>query len=159
LSDSKALRKKLYATIFWQCSALPHPLDEGGRRDAMEAIVGKRSMRKCTTKELYKVIEDFAERGVRPSPSTGKGRPRKSTRRPVNGAPGSVARMITPNQRRTIEKIAHWYNFSAAYIRGISRRQSGRDFPQTTREATALILALSKTKRKEPSYDSLPSSP
>lgn len=140
---------KLRNTIFWQCGKLG--LDEEGRRDAMEAAVGKRSMKECTTNELHKVIEDFVGQGARPSRSTGKGGRRGRSRRPVNGTPGSVERMITPNQRQTIIDWMQWNNLSAAYVRGISRRICGHDSPQTTKQATALILALSKTKKKETS--------
>lgn len=158
MSASKDLAARLRRTIFWQCRALG--LDEVGRRDALEAAVGKRSLKKInTTRELQKVVEYLVERGAVPSRSTGKGRPRKSSRRPVSGAPGSVDRMITPNQRRTIEKLKQWRNISDDDVRAISRRICKSDFPQTTRGATALILALSKTERKEPFHDSLPSAP
>lgn len=153
MSEPKPLRAKLYAVIFLQCKALH--LDEAGRRDATEAVIGKRSLKQCTEKELSKIIDDFKERGA----VLEKPKAKRGSRRPVNGAPGSVARMITPDQRRTIEKLMNWNNLSEDDVRSISYRICKSAFPRTTRGATALILALSKTKRKEPSYDSLPSSP
>ena len=154
MSKPKDPRARLRRTIFGQCRRLGY--NEEKRHEIQITICGFKSMKDATQDALIKMVRHLVTCGAPIDPPKTK---RIGTRRPVNGAPGTIDRMITVAQRKPIVAWAGWKNLSEVYVRGISRRLCGRNFPQTTREATALILALSKTKRKEPSHDSLPSAP
>ena len=142
-------RAKLYATIFWQCGRLP--IDEEERHDATEAITGKRSLKECSTSQLLDIIDDFKERGAVPSRSTGKGRPRVGSKRPIKGKRQSgVVRMVTIEQREFIAELCRKKGISAEYLKALCWRNFRRHSPQTTAQASNIITILKSNRKIKP---------
>ena len=138
MSDTTKLRK----TIFMQCRRLG--IDEDQRHEIQATVCGFESMKDATKSALIKMVEHLAERGAVPEKPKVK---RAGSKRPVKNKPQrGVVRMITVAQRATIIHWARWKNLSPAYVRGISRRLFGRDEPQTTKQASALIAVLSSNR-------------
>lgn len=137
MSDPRA---KLRRTIFGQCRRLSY--NDEKRHEIQVTICGFESMKDATKDALVKMVEHLVKRGAPIDPPKVR---RIGSRRPVKGKT-KIDRMITVSQRETIEHWVGWKNLSAAYVRGVSRRICGRDFPQTTRHASALIAALSSNR-------------
>lgn len=147
-------RDKLRRTIFGQCRRLDY--DEAKRHEIQVTICGFKSMKDATQEALVKMVRHLVTCGAPIDPPKTK---RIGTRRPVNGAPGSVDRMITPAQREAIKCLARGKNLSVDDVRILSLRICKHNSPQTTRHGTALIIALksnrvpyrqSKTKEQHP---------
>lgn len=138
MSDPRA---KLRRTIFGQCRRLG--IDEDQRHEIQVTVCGFESMKDATKDALVKMVEHLVERGAPIDPPKAK---RIGTRRPATGAPAKIDRMITVSQRETIESWVGWKNLSAEDVRILSKRICKHDFPQTTRQATALIIALSSNR-------------
>lgn len=137
-------RRKLRRTIFWQIGELG--LTEDDRHEIQVSICGFESMKDATKEALIKMVSHLKERGkgrcADPQAQT-KTSSRRKSRRPTRSASSNVDRMITPEQRQTIKSWMEWKNLSDAYVRGISKKLCrGKDFPTTTREASALIRLI-----------------
>lgn len=139
MSDPRA---RLRRTIFGQCRRLGY--NEAKRHEIQVTICGFESMKDATKDALVKMVNHLVKRGAPIDPPKVR---RIGTRRPVKDRPkGRYVRMVTVRQRQLIANWAQWKNLSTAYVRGVSRRMFGHDSPQTTKEASALIVSLSSDR-------------